>query len=164
MSRAEKISSVILILFGLFVAYYSRVYLKLGILIQPGAGFIPFCLGIALTVLGLLWFFLSFHSRKAPDLDSSESACGETESNEPRRNLILFRFLPAILLVLLYAWFFEKMGYIISTFLFMIGWQKVVEKERWLKTITIAVLCAAAMYGLFAYLLKIALPTGSWFS
>ena len=83
---------------------------------------------------------------------------------EPVRNIILFRLLPAVLFTILYAWLFEKIGYFVSTLLFMVGWQKVVEKEGWLKTAVIAVLCAGAMYGLFAYLLKIALPTGLWFT
>lgn len=163
MSRSERISSIILVLFGLFVAYYSRTYLKLGILIRPGAGFIPFYIGVALTVLGLIWFFHTLFSRKLPS--SSETGCADIPmADEPLRNLILFRLLPAVFLIILYAWLFEKIGYFISTFLFMVGWQKVVEREGWLKTFVIAVLCAGAMYGLFAYLLKIALPTGLWFS
>jgi putative tricarboxylic transport membrane protein len=163
MSRSEKISSVILILFGLFVAYYSLTYLKLGILIRPGAGFIPFYIGVALTVLGLVWFFHALLTRKLPS--SNEAGCADVPTAvEPVRNIILFRLLPAVLFTILYAWLFEKIGYFVSTLLFMVGWQKVVEKEGWLKTAVIAVLCAGAMYGLFAYLLKIALPTGLWFT
>jgi putative tricarboxylic transport membrane protein len=148
----------------LFIAYYSRTYLKLGILIRPGAGFIPFYIGVALVVLGLVWFLSSLVTRKLPV--KSESGCAEeiVATDGERRNLIFFRFLPAVLLILLYAWLFEKIGYLVSTLLFMVGWQKVVEREGWLKTVVIAVLCAGAMYGLFAYLLKIALPTGSWLS
>jgi hypothetical protein len=40
----------------------------------------------------------------------------------------------------------------------------VVEKEGWLKTSVIAVLSAGCMYVLFSYLLKVYLPTGTWFS
>ncbi|HEY5190940.1 MAG TPA: hypothetical protein VII77_03065, partial [Candidatus Deferrimicrobium sp.] len=56
MGRAERISSVVLVVFGLFVAFYSRQYLKLGRMISPGAGFLPFWIGIALAVLGAIWF------------------------------------------------------------------------------------------------------------
>ena len=163
MSRSEKVSSVVLIIFGLFVAYYAHTYLKLGILIRPGAGFMPFYIGIALIVLGIAWYFSTFITSKLPVKEKPGCADVATAAG-PRRNFIIARLLPAILLVLFYAWFFEKIGYVISTFLFMIGWQKTVERERWLKTIIIAVLCAVVMYGLFAYLLKIVLPTGSWFS
>jgi putative tricarboxylic transport membrane protein len=163
MSRSEKVSSVVLIIFGLFVAYYAHTYLKLGILIRPGAGFIPFYIGIALVILGIFWFFSTLITPKL-SVKKEPGCAGVPAADGSRRNLIISRLLPAILLVFFYAWFFEKIGYLISTFFFIIGWQKVVERERWLKTIISAVLCAAAMYGLFAYLLKIALPIGSWFS
>ncbi|HEY5192069.1 MAG TPA: tripartite tricarboxylate transporter TctB family protein, partial [Candidatus Deferrimicrobium sp.] len=80
------------------------------------------------------------------------------------RSRILSKFLPGVLLVILYAWLFEKAGYIVSTALFMVGWQKVVEQERWWKTAVISALSAACMYTLFSYLLKVFLPTGTWFS
>jgi putative tricarboxylic transport membrane protein len=80
------------------------------------------------------------------------------------RGRILSKFLPGVLLIILYAWLFEKAGYIVSTALFMVGWQKVVEREGWLKTAVISVLSAAFMYTLFSYLLKVFLPTGTWFS
>ena len=80
------------------------------------------------------------------------------------RGRILTKFLPGVLLVLLYAWLFEKAGYIVSSALFMVGWQKVVEKEGWRKTAVVAALSAGCMYALFSYLLKVYLPTGTWFS
>ena len=164
MDRSEKISSVILIIFGLFVAYYAHKYLKLGILIRPGAGFMPFYIGVALMILGIVWFVSAFIKWNVPA--KSGPGCAEEirTTDESRLNLILLRFFPAVCLVLLYAWFFEKIGYVIATLLFMIGWQKMVERQAWLKTTVIAVLCAGAMYGLFGYLLKIPLPKGSWFS
>jgi putative tricarboxylic transport membrane protein len=164
MSRTERISSVILIMFGLFVAYYSRQYLKLGIMISPGAGFIPFYIGVALMVLGAIWFFSALLKGKGPAQTEEENGIGDAEAEKPDRGLILYRFLPGVILVILYAWLFERAGYILSTVLFMIGWQKVVEREGWLKTMVIAVVCAGTMYTLFAYLLKLALPTGTWFS
>ena len=165
MDRTERIASVVLIAFGLFVAYYSHQVLKLGILISPGAGFFPYYIGIALVVLGVVWFLGTLFARKAPGL--AEVECGTDSAaggGEPRRNHILYRFLPGVLLVLLYAWLLEKAGYFVSTVLFMVGWQKGVEREGWLKTAVIALLCAGAMYALFSYLLKGVLPTGTWFS
>ena len=46
----------------------------------------------------------------------------------------------------------------------MVCWQKIVEREGWLKTAVIALLSAAVMYTLFVYLLRVYLPTGTWFS
>lgn len=164
MSRSERISSVVLVIFGLFIAYYSRKYLKLGMLIRPDAGFIPFYLGIALVVLGMLWFFNSLMGRKVSAAVEKGCAGETTTTGKERRNLVLFRFVPAVIFVLLYAWFIERIGYFMCTFLFMLGWQKVVERQKWVKTLLISILCAGTMYVLFANLLKIALPEGAWFS
>jgi len=165
MNRAEKVSSIVLIAFGLFVAYYSRQYLKLGIMITPGAGFLPYWIGIALTVLGAIWFLNTLLSRRRSGADGEGSVAGDAAAErEAMRARVLSKFLPGVLLVILYAWLFEKAGYIVSTALFMVGWQKVVEKEGWLKTAVIAVLSAGCMYTLFSYLLKVYLPTGTWFS
>ena len=165
MDRAEKVSSIVLIAFGLFIAYYSRQYLKLGMMITPGAGFLPYWIGIALAVLGAIWFFKTLFARTGSGAGGEGSDAGDAaaEGKAPRGR-ILTRFLPGVLLVILYAWLFEKAGYIVSSALFMVGWQKVVEKEGWLKTAVIAVLSAGGMYALFSYLLKVYLPTGTWFS
>jgi len=64
MNRAEKVSSIVLVAFGLFVAFYSRQYLKLGKMITPGAGFLPYWIGIALAVLGGIWFLNTLLSRR----------------------------------------------------------------------------------------------------
>jgi hypothetical protein len=165
--RAEKISSVVLIGFGLFVAYYSRQYLKLGKMITPGAGFLPYWIGIALAVLGVIWFLNTLLARTGSGTggEGIEAGDGDPEAErEALRGRILWKFLPGVLLIILYAWLFEKAGYIVSTALFMVGWQKVVEREGWLKTAVISALSAAFMYILFSYLLKVFLPTGTWFS
>ena len=165
MDRAEKVSSIVLIAFGLFVAYYSRQYLKLGMMITPGAGFLPYWIGIALVVLGAVWFFKTLLARTGSGAGGEESVAGDAAAETVAlQGRLLSRFLPGVLLVILYAWLFEKAGYIVSSALFMVGWQKVVEKEGWLKTAVIAALSAGGMYALFSYLLKVYLPAGTWFS
>ena len=164
LDRSERIASLILVALGVFVAFYARQYLKIGMMISPGAGFLPFCIGIALTVLGVLWFIQTLYTRRAPGLpEHSYGSEDIAERSESRRTRILYRFLPGVLLVILYAWLIEKAGYLLSTTLFMVGWQKVVEREGWLKTAVVALLSAGGMYTLFSYLLKVFLPTGNWF-
>ena len=165
MERAERIASVALVASGLFVAYYSKEYLKLGILISPGAGFFPYWIGITLAVLGTLWLLGTFLTRR--DAGPTDEECGSGgagKADESPRHRFLFRFLPGVLLVVLYGWLFEKAGYFLSTVHFMVGWQKGVERETWLKTAVVALLCAGGMYALFSYLLKGVLPTGTWFA
>ncbi len=60
--------------------------------------------------------------------------------------------------MILYAWALEAIGYLTSTLLFMIVWQQVVEREKWIKTIVIALLGTAAMFSLFSLFLKVPIP------
>jgi hypothetical protein len=164
-NRAERIASVVLVGFGLGVAYYSREVLKLGMAISPGAGFLPYHVGLILAALGAAWFaatFLAAGGKAGSDKPADPEALARESTL--RRQRILTRFVPGVLLILAYAWVFEKAGYFASTVLFMIGWQKIVERESWGKTLLIAVLCAGAMWALFSFLLKGVLPLGSWFS
>ena len=159
-SRAEKSAGALLVAFGVFVAWYSRHYLKLGTMITPGAGFLPFWIGIALTVLGVAWLAKVLLHRPAPP-DSTEGG-GQADGGGAARDALLDRLLPGILLVAVYAWLFERAGYLLSTALFMAGWQKLVERERWPKSAVLAAISAACMYVLFARLLKVFLPSGTW--
>ena len=164
MNRAERIASVVLIAFGVAVAWYAREVLKLGMAISPGAGFLPYHVGLALAALGALWFASTFLAGKDPAADATADPGSIARERSLRWRRILTRFVPGVLLILAYAWIFERAGYFVSTVLFMIGWQKGVERESWGKTLLIAVLCAGAMWALFSFLLKGVLPLGSWFS
>lgn len=165
MNRAERIASLVLVAFGLAVAYYAREVLKLGMAISPGAGFLPYHVGLILAALGAAWFaatFLAGGDKAAGDEPADPGSVAR--ERDLRRQRILTRFVPGVLLILAYAWIFERAGYFASTVLFMIGWQKAVERESWGKTLLIALLTAGAMWALFSFLLKGVLPLGSWFS
>jgi len=111
MNRAEKVSSIVWIAFGLFVAFYSRRYLKLGKMITPGAGFLPYWIGIALAVLGAIWFLNTLLSRRGSGASGEESVAGDAAAEtKALRARLLSKFLPGVLLVILYAWLFEKPG------------------------------------------------------
>jgi NADH:ubiquinone oxidoreductase subunit H len=64
----------------------------------------------------------------------------------------------------IYAALFERIGFFLATLLFMLGWQVIVERQRWLKAVIITVLCAVAMYSLFRLLLHVELPSNPFLS
>ncbi len=161
MNRAERAASVVLVAFGLAVAYYSREHLKLGIAISPGAGFLPYHVGLALAVLGGAWFLMTLRPAGDARADATET---EGDDRALHRQRILTRFLPGILLIVAYGAILERAGYFVSTVLFMACWQKLVERERWGRTLLVAILCAGGMWALFSFLLKGVLPVGTWFS
>jgi len=165
MSRGENIANLVTLALGIFVTYHSYDALKLGILISPGAGFMPFLCGIALIALGIFWRLQSILLKPLRPVEPAEEplvAGGEAPSPPLRGSRV--KLCLAIITTVAYAYLFERIGFFLSTLLFMLGWQMLVERERWLKSIIITVLCAAAMYTLFRYLLRVELPSNPLFS
>ncbi len=160
MSKSHNITNLVVIALGIFVAFYSYYSLNLGILISPGSGFMPFLCGIALILLGIVWriqtMIFKFSTRVKHAGEPSETTC-EVKAAPLRASRI--KLYLAFVATVIYASLFERIGFFLSTLLFMLGWQMLVERQRWLKAIIITILCAAAMYTLFKSLLGVELPS-----
>jgi len=166
MNRAEKISAVITVVFGISVMVHSCYSLKLGMMITPGAGFIPFLIGTALVILGVVWFVQKSMKKGEVCVPLMEDTCAVVE--EPPEQVDLIFGIPRKMLLglgalVLYAVLFERAGYFLSTLIFLLTWQMLVEKERWLKSLLITAIGTIAMYTLFRSLLNIPLPGCPWF-
>jgi putative tricarboxylic transport membrane protein len=164
MSRGENIANLVTLALGIFVTYHSYYALKLGILISPGAGFLPFLCGIALIALGIFWRLQSILLKPFRPVEPAEEpwVAGCEGPPPPLRGRV--KLWLAFVTTVAYAYLFERIGFFLSTLLVMLGWQMLVERERWLKSIIITALCAAAMYTLFRYLLRVELPSNPLFS
>jgi len=145
--KSERIAAVIISLSGLMVMYYAWQSLKLGSIHVPDAGLLPFLCGAGLAVLGVLWILVIQTSE-----DQAGAAEAETEKRMPWRPIL------SLGLMIVYALAMEALGYITSTVLFMVAWQQLIEREKWVKTIIIAVLGTVAMYALFSLFLKVPIP------
>jgi putative tricarboxylic transport membrane protein len=164
MSRPDSITNLIVIALGVFVAYHSHAVLKLGILFSPGAGFLPFLCGLALIVLGVVWRLQGWLRKPRPIAKAAgtgEAAGAAQAAPLPgtRTKLVM-----AFLTTVAYAVLFERIGFLLATLVFMLGWQLVVERERWVKAVIVTAICAAAMYGLFRFLLRVELPSNPFLS
>jgi putative tricarboxylic transport membrane protein len=159
MSRSDSITSLIVIALGAFVAYHSHAVLKLGILISPGAGFLPFLCGLALIVLGVVWRLQGWLRKPQPIAKAAgtgeAAGAGQAAPLQGTRTKLVMAFLTTVA----YAVLFERIGFLLATLVFMLGWQLVVERERWVKAVIVTAICAAAMYGLFRFLLRVELPS-----
>lgn len=145
MKKHERITALITSLGGVSIMLYAWRTLKLGSIHMPDAGFLPFLCGAGLAVLGVVWILILQWT------EEKESE-GHPEKRLWRRPAL------SLLLMLIYAWAIETFGYITSTLVFMVAWQKVIEKEKWFKTALISVVGTIAMYALFVYLLKVPIP------
>ena len=163
MGRAERISAVILLAGGVFVTGYSYYHLKLGILISPGAGFLPFLCGVSLIILAIVWMIKNLliqPSEQPAEEDGPTIELSQGKVSGLRR--LFSKMVLGIAVLIVYAWLFEKVGYFVSTALFMLGWQLLLEKESFVKAFTVTALAAGTMYILFQQLLGVHLPPGTW--
>ena len=128
------------------LACYGATRLGLGSVTDPGAGFIFFWSGLLLVILSLIVL--------ADSLRSSEDTVREMgEMNWTKIALVL-------LSLLLYAYFLERLGFVLTTFVLMTFLLGCVEGTNWFRSLGVAGAAALASYGLFELWLKIRLPKG----
>lgn len=145
MKKYERITAVITSLAGIWIMYYGWHTLKIGSIHVPDAGFLPFLCGAGLTILGIVWILILQWKKEQGD-------------EAPGEKRLWQRSVLSLALMVLYGWVMESIGYVTSTLIFMIAWQQIIEREKWLKTMVISLLGTFAMYALFVYLLKVPIP------
>jgi putative tricarboxylic transport membrane protein len=145
MKRSERITAVLTSLAGLVIMVYAWKVLRLGTIHTPDTGLLPFLCGGGLAILGVLWLVT---------LRGKEDRKGVERAQKGMR----YRPFASLALMILYAWAMETLGYITSTLLFMVAWQQVIEREKWMKTIVITVLATVGMYSLFRLFLRVPIP------
>jgi putative tricarboxylic transport membrane protein len=128
------------------LACYGATRLGLGSVTEPGAGFIFFWSGLILAVLSLIGFAQS--RRNAEDTVQEAVQIGWVQ------------IALVLLSLLLYAFFLERLGFVLTTFIllsFLLGW---IEGINWARSLGVASAAAMASFAIFELWLKIRLPKG----
>jgi hypothetical protein len=147
MTIQERRSAIVLLVLGIAVTFYSVSELKLGTITQPGSGFMPFISGAGITILSLLWFITN--------LKKMEKKSAPLWQKGELKNPLL-----AVIIIIVYTVLMIPLGYILSTLIFLVSWQLMIEREKLLKTAIITIVGTAIMFFLFYYLLGVPLPEG----
>jgi len=124
--------------------------LPFGNLSSPGPGFFPFCLALALCIVGLLFLLHSLAAARA-----GQNVSPATESG--RRGKAVW----TLLVLLGYAAGLEPMGFLAATFLLMLLLYGGIERRRWSVAAGGSLLTTVLAYALFR-LLQVRLPEGLW--
>jgi putative tricarboxylic transport membrane protein len=127
------------------LACYGASRLGLGNVTDPGAGFIFFWSGLVLVILALIVLAESIHS--------SEDTRGTGQLNWTKIALVL-------LSLLLYAFFLERLGFVLTTFVLLSFLLGCIEDRNWVKSLGTAGAAALASYAVFELWLQIRLPKG----
>jgi putative tricarboxylic transport membrane protein len=148
MKKAEMITGVVLlILSGLVI--WGALEMPPSATFGPGAGFLPFWLGVLLAVLATILFVSAWRSQ-ATEKDSEPVFPGKQA---------LFAITSVLVGLAVYIFFIDTLGYLVDTFLFVVFLVKVVEREPWPLTLKVAVATTAGLFITFHILLKITLPS-----
>ena len=150
MRQSDLWSSLILLLLGAAISYES-LNLGIGIWTVPGPGFSPFGAGLSLACVAIGIFISAIvKGGKAPD--RPEKFWPRPES----RKVVFLVFMSLIV----YNIIWTKLGFSLTTFLFVGFLFVIVGKRRWWVVITGAVLTSFIAYLIFQYFLQSQLPTG----
>lgn len=144
MTIYERRAGLFFILLGVAVSIYTLSTLKLGTIHQPGPGLFPLISGVGIAALAAFWLAAN---RKCNN--DCEPLWQESQWLPP---------LLGVIVTIVYAALMEPLGYTLSTLIFLLAWQKIIEREKWLKASIIAVVGTVTMYIVFAYLLRVDLP------
>ena len=147
--RRDIISSIFWLALGMGICY-GGYNLEVGSLNDPGSGFMFFWVGIFMIALSVGILFRAIKETAVP---------GELKRvfwTEIR----LMKIISVLAALVLYAYLFTFLGFILSTVLLLIFLFKVVEPQTWTKAILGAVISSLTAYAVFHLWLGSQLPLG----
>ncbi len=148
MGRADRISGAFWLCFSVLVIIESY-RLGLGTLHQPGPGFLFFWVNIALGIMSLIVLIRACAGKKDEDRDSALFGGQNT-----------LKIILVLISLFLYAIFMESLGFVVVTLLLFVFLLGLIEKKRWLFTLSVSVAVTAISYLIFEIWLKTMLPGG----
>jgi putative tricarboxylic transport membrane protein len=145
----DKWSSLVWLGMGLFICIGS-LRLSLGTFHNPGPGFLSFFAGL---IVGGLALVVHLQSRRAP---AGDKKVAPLWTNKTRgRRMIL-----TALALLAYGVIMNYIGFLPSTFLFLVFLLRVIEPQRWPVALLGSLAASIAFYCIFELGLQSQLPKG----
>jgi hypothetical protein len=147
MKRRDLYSSLFFLALGIGVCI-GGWDLGIGQAGAPGSGFLPFSAGLLLAGLSIALFSGSI---RADEKDGFPFQLGQSIGKG--RQIIM-----TLLSLGLYAFLMNFIGFLFSTFLFMLFIMRFVGRQGWMKSLITAILVSATSHFIFAVFLDIQLP------
>jgi hypothetical protein len=147
MNRPSFVATIILLLFSIAFCSQASRY-PFGTIKRIGPGFFPFYVGIVLLVLSLLILAQGVLRPTA-----STQSNGMTQKKALRITIVLFSLLA-------YTFLIDKLGFLITTFLFTFTLFKFFGSYRWGFSILGSLIASIANYIIFGIFLHCQFPKG----
>ena len=148
MRSKDVIASLFWLIMGAGLIY-EGYHEELGTLQEPGSGFVIFWMGAVMMALSLALLFISLFS-PAPEEQTDDSWFGSG----------LKKVLAINCALVLYAYALIPLGFLLTTFCFMLFLFKVINMQGWFASIGGAAVSSLAFYLVFNYWLAVQLPEG----
>lgn len=152
MITTARVTSILFLLFAFFILFESRPY-PLGSIDNPGPGFLPMLLGIALGVMSVILIWRSQAKDRGP----------QVKTPWPDRRGFL-TVCSIFLMLILFTVLLDVTGYLINVFVFFILFLKPISKQKWSWSLAISIGATFIAYGLFERWLMVPLPRGMLFN
>ncbi|HLB16425.1 MAG TPA: tripartite tricarboxylate transporter TctB family protein [Burkholderiales bacterium] len=141
--RDDQVSGAALAIAGVLIALQSWQY-PIGSLAEPGPGYLPFALGVALAGFGAL---VAIAGGQSPAFRWAQFGDG------PKALAILAGLAFAALAL-------ERLGYRITIAVLLLYYLGVLERRPWARTLVLTAIVSLGSYYVFARLLRVPLPIG----
>jgi len=149
MKHSDTISGLFWLFIGLGLSVWSLTY-ETGRLTQPGPGYLPLALGIILILLSLI---LLVGQRKRAS--GKKQTVFSSPDGRGWKKVVY-----TVLILAVAAFFFEKVGYLITFFVLIVLLMKGVGSQSWKRILLTAILATLGVYIVFVLLLDQPLPRG----
>jgi hypothetical protein len=151
MRKRDLFSSLFFLLVGILFVIGSFGY-SIWDRYGPGPGFFPLLLGCIFSILSALLFVVS-RVRK----ESQEENLQESDS---MKFSVINRTLVFLFFLLCFYFLFDRLGFSLTIFIFMVGTLSVFSKRSMKLSISVSVLTSLLTYIIFVRLLGVQLPWG----
>ncbi len=151
MKKRDVIPALLWIIIGLAVMAVSY-QMSLGTLHTPGPGLLPFLLGSLLIVVSLPILVVSIMRFKPTVPGTGET--GIWTGVEFRNVLVILIALVA------YALLLEKLGFLLTAFLFLFTLFATFDSRRWFFALGVSLITILITFTLFVMVLRVELPQG----
>lgn len=159
MKENKKNANVNDSLMGLVIAVLGIIYLLLTLNLPAAAmgganapKMFPLMIAIILTILGITFLFKSGLSNLKVAVDNFVKSFAKDKETNITIMITCFGSIA-------YALLFKRLGYVISTFLFLELLLYLTRKEKWISNMIIALVFSVGVYVVFSKMLGVTLPT-----
>ena len=162
-NKEERIASLVLIVGSL--AYLVGAFLipMPTLKQQLGPDGFPKAIGLGLLILSSIYAFQQFHGsakarEKEAEIEKRAAIIGAESKIEGKADLKTMGFM--LVVMLLYAFFFERLGYAVTTFLAFMTGCLYLDRRHWVRDVIIAVIASFILQYIFSAWLRVQLPAG----